>query len=105
MVVALPVVRPNGGAREPAAASRLPLHVPFLLAMVALTLRQLVLGRLDLALQDTAVNLVLNVYPILHHRRTRLRIVGLLERARRRRERDPDRGGRRALGARGQDPK
>jgi hypothetical protein len=54
------------------------LHLPFLAAMAALTLRQLVLGRLDLALQDTVVNLLFNIYPILHHRRTRGRIVDLL---------------------------
>lgn len=55
------------------------LHLPFLMALVGLTARQLVLGRLDLALEDLLVNLLFNVYPIMHHRRTRARIVGLLE--------------------------
>lgn len=57
------------------------LHLPFLLALLALALRQLVLGRVDLALEDSLVNLVFNVYPILHHRRTRGRIVRLAEMA------------------------
>lgn len=57
------------------------LHLPFLLALVALAGRQLALGRADLALEDSLVNLLFNVYPILHHRRTRGRIAKLLEAA------------------------
>jgi len=60
------------------------LHLPFLLALLALALQRAAGGRLDLALEDTAINLLVNVYPILHHRRTRLRIVRLLERRARR---------------------
>ncbi len=54
------------------------LHLPFLLAMAALTIRQAALGRPDLALEDTLINLALNVYPVMHHRRTRGRIVDQL---------------------------
>lgn len=56
------------------------LHLPFLVALLALALHRAVSGRLDLAVENTAVNLAVNVYPVLHHRRTRLRIVRLLER-------------------------
>lgn len=56
------------------------LHLPFLLAMVALALHRLAIGRADLAIENTVVNVALNVYPILHHRRTRTRILLLLER-------------------------
>ena len=55
------------------------LHLPFFLALMGLALRQLALGRPSLAIEDTVVNLVFNVYPIMHHRRTRGRIVDLLE--------------------------
>jgi hypothetical protein len=41
----------------------------------------------DLAAENALVNLVINVYPILHHRHTRVRIVRLLERDARRRPR------------------
>jgi hypothetical protein len=58
------------------------LHLPFLAALVALAVRQLILGRIDLAVEDTLINLLLNGYPILHHRRTRGRIAALLETAR-----------------------
>ena len=62
------------------------LHLPFLAALVALAIHRAAIGRLDLALENTAVNLLFNGYPIMHHRRTRLRIVQLLEgRAKRRR--------------------
>lgn len=54
------------------------LHLPFLLAMAGLTIRQLALGRPDLALEDALINMALNVYPVMHHRRTRGRIVGML---------------------------
>jgi len=56
------------------------LHLPFLLAMVVLALLRALEGRWDLALENTVINLALNVYPIMHHRRTRTRIVGLLGR-------------------------
>lgn len=58
-------------------------HLPFFAALLAWTGRQLVLGRLDLAAEDMVVNLAVNLYPIMHHRHTRVRIVGLLERKRR----------------------
>lgn len=56
------------------------LHLPFLLTLVGLALHRLAIGRADLALENTVVNLVVNVYPVMHHRRTRLRIARLLER-------------------------
>lgn len=64
------------------------LHLPFFLVLAGLALDRALGGRMDLALQDTAVNVVVNLYPMLHHRHTRVRIVRLLtlaERARRRR--------------------
>ncbi|MDH4043980.1 MAG: hypothetical protein OEY20_04825 [Gemmatimonadota bacterium] len=54
------------------------LHLPFLLALLGITIDRAALGRLDLAAQDMLVNLALNIYPIMHHRRTRTRIVRLL---------------------------
>ena len=56
------------------------LHTPFFLALVVLAAVQWRRGRPDLALQDTAVNLVANAFPMLHHRRTRARIVQLANR-------------------------
>ena len=56
------------------------LHLPFLLAMVFLACLRAAEGRWDLAVENTAINLALNVYPIMHHRRTRTRIVRLLVR-------------------------
>lgn len=57
------------------------LHLPFLLAMLILSGLRAAEGRWDLALENTVVNLLLNVYPIMHHRRTRGRIVRLLARS------------------------
>jgi len=54
------------------------LHLPFFLVLVGLALHRAAIGRVDLALENTAVNLLLNIYPIMHHRRTRMRIVRLL---------------------------
>lgn len=59
-------------------------HLPFMLAMLAVAIIQLFRGRYDLALEDFLVNLAVNIYPIMHHRHTRLRIVRLLENAARR---------------------
>jgi hypothetical protein len=56
-------------------------HTPFLVALLAITIRQMVAGRLDLAMQDMLVNLLVNIYPIMHHRHTRTRIVKILSRA------------------------
>jgi hypothetical protein len=56
------------------------LHLPFLVALVILALHRLSIGRADLALENTIVNLLVNVYPVMHHRRTRMRIARLLER-------------------------
>jgi hypothetical protein len=54
------------------------LHLPFLLTLLVLAGLRAAEGRWDLAVEDTAVNLLFNVYPIMHHRRTRTRIVQLL---------------------------
>jgi hypothetical protein len=56
-------------------------HTPFMLALLLIAARQLVAGRLDLAVQDMMVNLVVNIYPMMHHRHTRVRIVRLLSRS------------------------
>jgi len=56
------------------------LHLPFLLTLVGLSLDRVMTGRLDLALEDTIINLVANVYPVMHHRRTRMRIIQLIKR-------------------------
>ncbi|MBC8327856.1 MAG: hypothetical protein H8E31_03835 [Planctomycetes bacterium] len=58
------------------------LHLPFLLTLAVLSVHRAATGRPDLALENTLVNLVVNVYPVMHHRRTRLRIVALLRRRR-----------------------
>lgn len=63
-------------------------HLPFFLILMGLTLHRLAVGRTDLAVEDFLVNLVANIYPILHHRHTRARIVRLLRRS--------ERGGARA---------
>lgn len=65
------------------------LHLPFFLTLAGLALDRALDGRLDLAFEDTVINVVVNSYPMLHHRHTRVRIVRLLslaERARRRRD-------------------
>ena len=60
------------------------MHLPFLLALLAITVQRFLEGRGDLAAQDMLVNLAVNAYPIMHHRHTRLRIVRLLRRRARR---------------------
>ncbi|MHC4816234.1 MAG: glycosyl-4,4'-diaponeurosporenoate acyltransferase CrtO family protein [Planctomycetota bacterium] len=57
------------------------LHLPFFLTLVALALHRAAIGRPDLALENTAINLLVNVYPVMHHRRTRTRISHLLDRS------------------------
>jgi len=56
------------------------LHMPFALTLVWLAIDRTMNGRPDLAVENTVINVVANVYPMLHHRRTRARIVRLLER-------------------------
>jgi hypothetical protein len=56
------------------------LHLPFLVALIGLAVHRALIGRPDLAMQNTLVNLVANVYPIMHHRRTRTRIMELVGR-------------------------
>jgi hypothetical protein len=56
------------------------LHLPFFLALVVLAGIRAVEGRWDLALENTLLNLAVNLFPMMHHRHTRTRIVGLLVR-------------------------
>jgi hypothetical protein len=58
------------------------LHLPFVLALVVLAVHRATLGRWDLAFENSVVNLAVNVYPVLHHLRTRARILQILERRR-----------------------
>ena len=54
------------------------LHLPFFLALLALSIYRLATGRPDLAVKNMLVNMVVNLYPMLHHRHTRTRIDRLL---------------------------
>jgi len=56
------------------------LHLPFFLVLLGLSIHRLSSGRVDAALENLVVNLVVNVYPMMHHRYTRVRIVRLLRR-------------------------
>ena len=58
-------------------------HSPFMLALLVLTGYQLANGRFDLAANDMLVNLGVNIYPIMHHRHTRVRITNILAAAQR----------------------
>ncbi len=58
------------------------LHLPFFLTLVVLAVLRASEGRWDLALENSVLNLAVNLYPMMHHRRTRLRIVKLLDRSR-----------------------
>ena len=62
------------------------LHLPFFLALLALAVQRATIGRIDYAIQETMMNLVVNLYPMMHHRNTRRRIVALLSRRDSRRE-------------------
>lgn len=57
-------------------------HLPFFLFLAAWSLRQMTLGRIDLAAEDMIINIAVNLIPMLHHRHTRVRIVALLARRR-----------------------
>ena len=67
------------------------LHLPFLLTLLALAVHRASIGRWDYAVQETLMNLALNVYPIMHHRNTRRRIASLLARRGAGHRRHPDR--------------
>lgn len=54
------------------------LHLPFFLALLLLSIDRITAGRIEHAAQDMAINLCVNVYPMLHHRDTRRRILRLL---------------------------
>ncbi len=58
-------------------------HLPFFLTLLALSIYRWAQGDYRMALEDAAINLVVNLYPILHHRHTRVRIDSLLARSRR----------------------
>lgn len=57
------------------------LHLPFFLAMLVLTAKRFLTGQLDLAVENFLLNLLMNVYPMMHHRNTRLRIARLLRKS------------------------
>lgn len=50
------------------------------LAGTAVFIERASIGRVDYAIEETAMNLLVNLYPILHHRNTRRRILALLSR-------------------------
>ena len=52
--------------------------MPFFLTLVGLAIHRASIGRIDYAIDNTVVNLLVNLYPMMHHRRTRTRIVRLL---------------------------
>ncbi|UCF69308.1 MAG: hypothetical protein JSV80_08550 [Acidobacteriota bacterium] len=54
------------------------LHLPFFIALLFLSAHRLSAGRLSDALENAFVNLLINAYPIMHHRHTRVRILRLL---------------------------
>ncbi|NNG17177.1 MAG: hypothetical protein HKM89_11920 [Gemmatimonadales bacterium] len=58
-------------------------HFPFFIFLLVLAVMRYAQGQVDLAAENTLVNLAVNIYPIMHHRRTRYRIVRLLERKQR----------------------
>ena len=61
------------------------LHLPFLLTLLFLSAHRWSIGRADLAAENMLVNLLANIWPIMHHRHTRVRIVRLQRLAERRR--------------------
>jgi len=61
------------------------LHLAPLLVLGGLSAMRWAQGRPDLAVENTLLNLGINVYPMLHHRHTRVRILRLLDRDARRR--------------------
>lgn len=54
------------------------LHLPFAVALLVITIDRFVAGQVDYALENMILNLVVNIYPMLHHRNTRRRILRLL---------------------------
>jgi hypothetical protein len=54
------------------------LHLPFFIALAALGIQRVAIGRVDHAIQETVMNLLVNIYTIFHHRDTRRRIVFIL---------------------------
>jgi len=61
------------------------LHLPFFLALFALSVQRWSVGRVDYAIQELVLNALVNLYPMMHHRNTRRRIASLLSRDARRR--------------------
>jgi hypothetical protein len=56
------------------------LHFPFFVALLLLAVQRASIGRIDYAIQETFLNLLVNIYPMLHHRNTRRRIFSILVR-------------------------
>lgn len=61
------------------------LHLPFFITLLVLAVQRAHIGRIDWAVEDSVINLIVNLYPIMHHRNTRRRIVALLSKAQSRR--------------------
>jgi len=53
------------------------LHMPFFVTLLLLAAQRYSIGRTDIAVEETAMNLVVNLLPMLHHRHTRARIFRL----------------------------
>ena len=56
------------------------LHMPFCIVLLILSVDRFMKGHVDWALEDLAVNLLANIYPMMHHRYTRIRIDRLVGR-------------------------
>jgi hypothetical protein len=54
------------------------LHLPFLFALIILAIHRLYIEEYIFALENTIINILFNVIPILHHRNTRARIMQIL---------------------------
>ena len=54
------------------------LHMPFFLTLIILSAHRLLSGMPGMAAENMVVNLFLNLYPIMHHRYTRVRIDKLV---------------------------
>lgn len=56
------------------------LHFPFFVALLFLAVQRASTGQVNYAVQETLLNVLVNIYPMLHHRNTRRRIYSILVR-------------------------
>ncbi len=56
------------------------LHLPFFVVLALLAAQRASIGRFDIAIEESLLNLLVNFYPMLHHRNTRRRIYCILSR-------------------------